>query len=72
MTYTKKMHDAINRDRATGKHTIATDLIDEIEKLQKGITEANIIIHLYYEDRKELCGKDIRAAEWMIEFGDVK
>jgi hypothetical protein len=72
MTYTKKMHDAIKRDIKDGKNTITTDLLKEIERLQKAVSEANIIIHLYYEERKELCGKDIRAAEWMMEFGNVK
>jgi archaellum component FlaC len=39
MAYTKKMHDSINRNRVTGKCTITTDLIDEIERLQKRIVE---------------------------------
>ena len=35
MTYTKKMHDAIKRDIKDGKNTITTDLLKEIERLQK-------------------------------------
>ena len=34
MSYTKKMHEAARRETA-GKHNIVTDLLDEIERLQK-------------------------------------
>jgi len=35
MTYTKKMHYAIRRDAREGRQTMAADLLDEIERLQK-------------------------------------
>lgn len=38
MTYTKRMHDALRRD-TSGKHNQVTDLLDEIEELQKEILE---------------------------------
>lgn len=38
MTYTKKMHESARRQTA-GKHNIVTDLLDEIEQLQKQVAE---------------------------------
>ena len=39
MTYTKRMHDALRRDTAHKQHNHITDLLDEIERLQKELFE---------------------------------
>jgi len=54
--YTQKMHQSLRRD-LKGKHTVVTDLLDEIERLQ------NICIDFTIDYKRNPSKEDIEWAE---------